>query len=72
MKLQPMEPHEFFAALVWGGLFLLLLVGIPIQLVAKFRRMKRRRNARICRICGFRFLRKDPHATCPSCGARNE
>ena len=63
--------HSFFGVVVWGGVILLLLVYIPMQMVSKLRRLHRRRNARVCRICGYRFIRKDAECTCPACGARN-
>ena len=65
------SPHSFFEVVVWGGVALLLLVCIPLQVASKIRRMRRRRAARVCRICGYRFLRKDAECTCPVCAARN-
>lgn len=63
--------HEFFEMLVYAGLALLLAVFIPVKIVAKLRRMRRSRVRITCRICGYRFLRTDPEATCPHCLARN-
>lgn len=65
------SPHSFFEVVVWGGVALLLLAYIPMQVVSKLRRMHRRRATRVCRICGYRFLRRDPACTCPVCSARN-
>ena len=65
------SPHSFFEVVVWGGVVMLLLVCIPLQVASKIRRMRRRRAARVCRICGYRFLRKDDQCTCPVCAARN-
>lgn len=64
-------PHEFFAAVVLVGMLLLLLVYIPVQVASKRRRMRRRHLNIVCRICGYRFLRRDAEATCPHCAARN-
>ena len=64
-------PHTFFEVVVWSGFILLLLVYIPIQLTSKLRRIRRRRSTRVCRICGYRFLRRDAECTCPACSARN-
>ncbi len=63
--------HEFFAALVYTGLACLIAVIIPVQIVAKYRRHRLKRHRIICRICGHRFLRKDPAATCPHCESKN-
>ena len=64
-------PHTFFEVVVWAGFILLLLVCIPIQFASKLRRMRRRSTTRVCRICGYRFLRKDPECTCPVCASKN-
>lgn len=66
-----LAPHAFFEAVVWAGFGLLLLVCIPTQLASKLRRIRRRRATRVCRICGYRFLRRDAECTCPVCSARN-
>ena len=63
--------HEFFEVLVYAGLSLLICVIIPVQLAAKIRRMRRKNSRIICRICGYRFIRKEPEAMCPHCGSRN-
>lgn len=70
--LAAMAPHEFFEALVYAGGILLLGVILPVQLVAKIRRMRRSRIRLTCRICGYRFIRTNPEATCPHCAARNK
>ncbi len=62
---------EFFELLVYGGMLLLLAVCIPVQVAAKWRRVRRSRVRITCRLCGYRFLRTEPHAICPHCGARN-
>lgn len=67
-----MTPHEFFEALVYTGSILLLCVILPVQLAAKIRRIRRSRTRLTCRICGYRFIRTNPEATCPHCGARNK
>lgn len=63
--------HEFFEALVLTGLLFLVCIIIPVQLVAKYRRMRRKQTRIICRICGYRFMRTDTSATCPHCESRN-
>lgn len=65
-------PSEFLTFLVFAGLAMLLAVYIPVKLVAKWRRIKRSRVRITCRICGYRFLRTNPEAFCPHCGARNK
>ncbi|MBE6420466.1 MAG: hypothetical protein E7031_10110 [Akkermansiaceae bacterium] len=63
--------HEFFEAVVITGLALLVCIIVPVQLVAKWRRFQRKKTRIICRICGYRFLRQDPTATCPHCQSKN-
>ena len=63
--------HEFFEVLVYAGLILLVCVIIPVQLAAKLRRLQRKNTRIVCRICGYRFLRKEPEAICPHCASRN-
>ena len=63
--------HEFFEVLVYAGLLLLICIIIPVQLAAKLRRLRRKQTRIICRICGYRFLRKDADAICPHCESRN-
>ncbi len=71
MKLPPLSPDEFFLAVVCAGLLSLLCVLVPVQLAAKWRRMRTARTRITCRLCGYRFLRADPACTCPHCRARN-
>jgi rubrerythrin len=33
--------------------------------------LRRKQTRIICRICGYRFLRKDAEAICPHCASRN-
>lgn len=70
--LAALSMHEFFEALVYVSLLMLVCIIIPVQLAAKFRRMRRKQTRIICRICGYRFLRRDPAATCPHCLAKNK
>lgn len=63
--------HEFFEAVVIVGLIMLVCIIIPVQLAAKWRRLKRKQSRIICRICGYRFIRQEPTATCPHCQSRN-
>lgn len=62
---------EFLECLVYGGMALLLMVYIPVQVASKWRRIRRSRVRLTCRLCGYRFLRTDAQALCPNCGARN-
>lgn len=70
--LASLTPHGFFEVLVYVGIILLLCVILPVQLVAKIRRMRRANVRLTCRICGYRFIRTNPEATCPHCAARNK
>lgn len=69
--LPAMAPHEFFAAVAMAGMLLLVGVMVPVQIAAKWRRVRRGRIRIACRLCGYRFLRHDQAATCPHCHARN-
>lgn len=71
LPLAALLPHEFFEVLVYTGLILLIGVIIPVQLVAKWRRLRRKQTRIICRLCGYRFVRQEPEAFCPHCQARN-
>lgn len=62
---------EFWELLVYGGMALLLMVYIPVQVASKWRRIRRSRVRITCRLCGYRFLRADTQALCPNCGAKN-
>ncbi len=66
-----MLPSEFLAAVVYVGLLLVVGIYVPVKLVAKWRRIRRARTHLSCRICGFRFLRRDEAGTCPHCQSRN-
>ncbi len=66
-----MLPSEFLAAVVYAGLLLTIGIYVPVKLVAKWRRICRSRTHLSCRICGFRFLRRDDEGTCPHCHSRN-
>ncbi len=71
MALPALSPVEFLIAIVLFGLVMLLCVYIPVQLAAKWRRLRSQRVRLTCRICGYRFLRADDAGHCPHCGARN-
>ena len=71
IPLAALYAHELFAALVICGMLALVAVIIPVQLVAKYRRMRLKQVRIVCRICGHRFLRKDDTATCPHCESKN-
>ncbi len=71
MALPALSPVEFLSAIVLFGLAMLLCVYIPVQLAAKWRRLRSQRVRLTCRICGYRFLRADDAGHCPHCGARN-
>lgn len=66
-------PAQFIHGLLHCGLFLLLCIIVPVQLSAKWRRRRKSRTHRTCRICGYRFLRREgePEVLCPHCGAKN-
>lgn len=69
--LEPMPPSEFLAFLVYLGVLLAICIYVPVKVVSKWRRMRRARTHLTCRICGFRFLRRDAEGTCPHCQSRN-
>lgn len=71
MMLEPMPPSEFLAALVYLGILLTICIYVPVKMVSKWRRVRRARTHLTCRICGFRFLRRDAEGTCPHCQSRN-
>ena len=63
---------EALSLLAVGAFVLLLMVVLPVQLLAKVRRVRLDRTRITCRICGYRFLCKDPEAICPHCDAKNK
>lgn len=71
MTPDPMPPSEFLAALVYLGILLTISIYVPVKMVSKWRRMRRARTHLTCRICGFRFLRRDAEGICPHCQSRN-
>ena len=71
MSLEPMPPSDFFALVVMLGVLLVICIFVPVKLVAKWRRVQHARTHLTCRICGFRFLRRDDEGTCPHCQSRN-
>ncbi len=71
MYLPALSPVEFLFGIVLLGIVLLLCIYIPVQLAAKWRRLRSERIRITCRICGYRFLRADAECHCPHCGARN-
>ncbi len=71
MELPVFSPVEFLSGIVLFGCVMLLCIYIPVQLAAKWRRIKSERIRISCRICGYRFLRADDACHCPHCGARN-
>ncbi len=71
MKLPALSPDEFLFAIALVGIIMLCCVYIPVQLAAKWRRVRALRTRITCRICGYRFLRADDVCTCPHCGAHN-
>lgn len=64
-------PSEFLAVLVYAGLLLTICIYVPVKLMAKWRRIQRSKSHISCRICGYRFLRRDAEGTCPHCQSRN-
>lgn len=73
LDIPEVTPAQFIEGLLHCGLFLLLLIIIPVQVCAKLRRISKARTHRTCRICGYRFLRREgaPEMLCPHCGAKN-
>ncbi len=71
MELPVLTPVEFLFGIVLAGMVMLLCVYIPVQLAAKWRRVRSVRTRITCRICGYRFLRQDERCSCPHCGAHN-
>ncbi len=71
MNISPLLPSELFVAVVYAGFLLMVGVFIPVKLAAKWRRIRRARTHLTCRICGFRFLRRDAEGICPHCQSRN-
>ena len=71
MPMAPMPPSDFLALVVYLCVLLTIAIYVPVKLVAKFRRLRRARTHLTCRICGFRFLRRDAEGTCPHCKSRN-
>ena len=71
MSLAPMPPSDFFALVVMLGVLLVICIFVPVKLVAKWRRVQHARTHLTCRICGFRFLRRDAEGICPHCQSRN-
>ena len=71
MTLSSMPPSEFLAALVYLGILLTISIYVPVKMVSKWRRVRRARTHLTCRICGFRFLRRDAEGICPHCQSRN-
>ena len=71
MSLEPMLPSELFTAVVYAGLALTIGILVPVKITAKLRRIKRAQTHLTCRICGFRFLRRDAEGICPHCQSRN-
>ena len=53
------------------GVLLVICIFVPVKLVAKWRRVQHARTHLSCRICGFRFLRRDDEGICPHCKSRN-
>ena len=65
-------PAEALTLLAVAAFVLLLMVVLPVQLLAKMRRVRLDRTRITCRICGYRFICKDPEAICPHCDAKNK
>ncbi len=73
MSFPPLTPSEFFLFLAVAGMLLLVMVFVPVQMVAKIRRIRRARTHITCRICGYRYLLGSPRDEniCPHCDSRN-
>lgn len=67
-----LSPAEFLLGLTLFGMVLLVCTILPVQLFSKLRRTRRKHNRKTCRICGYRYLRRNPGITeCPHCGSKN-
>lgn len=71
MSMISLTVPQFFTVVLLFCLSLILMVVIPVKLAAKFERMRRARVRITCRICGFRFKRREKEAYCPHCKSRN-
>ncbi len=71
MELPALSPVGFLFGMMLFGVVLLLCVYIPVQIAAKWRRIRSEYTRITCRICGYRFMRADDAGHCPHCGARN-
>lgn len=68
----PLSPAEFLGGVAVAGCLMVVLVFIPVQIVSKYRRIKKNYRRLTCRICGYRFLRQSHGVVeCPHCGAKN-
>ncbi len=67
-----MSLHEFFEWFIIVGLATFGCIYLPAQFYSYLRRRKRNKICLQCRLCGFRFLKADPHAICPHCEAKNK
>lgn len=63
--------HEFLLRLSIASLLLVAAIYIPNQLLGFYKRKRRKRTHIQCRLCGYRFHKQDPQATCPHCKAIN-
>ncbi len=66
--------QQLFLLIIFGGMATVVGVMIPVQIVSKMRRLRRKRTRSICRICGYRFLRSFERgpSRCPHCSALNK
>lgn len=71
MNLEPLLPSELFTVVVYAGLVLTICIFVPVKIAAKMRRIRRAYTHLTCRICGFRFLRRDAEGVCPHCQSKN-
>ena len=75
MELPTLTPPQFLFGIVLLGMLLLLCVYIPVQIAAKWRRVRAAHMRIACRICGYRFVRQEEGKSpcrCPHCGAQNK
>ncbi len=63
--------QEFVSLVALIGICGVAAATIPVFIMAKRRRMKRRKTHLTCRLCGYRFIGSGSIAECPHCQARN-
>ncbi len=73
MSIAALTLSGFFELCLYLGFAIMLLCLFPAILLSKIRRNRRRKNRLNCRLCAYRFVRRDgdEQAICPHCQAKN-